>query len=134
VGAFGEVEESDLLDLLTHLVEKSLVAVDAEGERYRLLESVRQYGQERLNEAGEEDQAHARHLAFYLALAEVAEPKLLGPEEGAWLARLELEQPNFLLAHASCERAESGAMPALRLAFALRNYWLDRGLLGLGIG
>jgi predicted ATPase/class 3 adenylate cyclase len=132
VSAFGVVDESDVLELLTHLVEKSLVVLEAEGGRYRLLETVRQYAQHRLNEADEEGQARARHLAFYLALAETAEPELLGADEGVWLARLELEQPNFLLAHASCERAESGAMPALRLAFALRNYWLDRGLLGLG--
>ena len=89
-------------------------ALQAEGQRYRLLETVRQYAQERLNDAGEEEQARAWHLAFYLALAEKAEPGLVGPEEGAWVARLELEQSNFLLAHAACERAESGVAAALR--------------------
>ena len=49
MGAGGEIDKSDVLDLLIHLVEKSLVVLDAEGERYRLLETVRQYAQERLS-------------------------------------------------------------------------------------
>jgi non-specific serine/threonine protein kinase len=132
VAAFGDVDESDVLDLLTHLVEKSLVVLQSDGERYRLLESVKQYGQERLNESGEEDEARERHLAFYLALAEKAEPELLGAEAGASLARLDVEQPNLLSADASCDRTESGATAGLRLVFALRNSWADRGLSGLG--
>lgn len=132
VAAFGDVDEPDVLDLLTHLVEKSLVVLQSDGERYRLLESVKQYGQERLHEAGEEDEARTRHLAFYLALAETAEPELLGAEAGVSLARLNIEQPNLFLAHTSCDRTESGAMSGLRLVFALRNSWADRGLSGLG--
>ncbi len=132
VAAFGDVDESNVLDLLTHLVEKSLVVLQSDGERYRLLESVKQYGQERLGESGEEDEARERHLAFYLALAEKAEPELLGAEAGASLARLDVEQPNLLSAHASCDRTESGATAGLRLVFALRNSWADRGLSGLG--
>ncbi|TMH66470.1 MAG: tetratricopeptide repeat protein, partial [Betaproteobacteria bacterium] len=132
VAAFGDVDESDVLDLLTRLVEKSLVVLQSDGERYRLLESVKQYGQERLGESGEEDEARERHLAFYLALAEKAEPELLGAEAGASLARLDVEQPNLLSAHASCDRTESGATAGLRLVFALRNSWADRGLSGLG--
>src|SRR5438132_4759695 len=132
VAAFGDVDESDVLDLLTRLVEKSPVVLQSDGGRYRLLESVKQYGQERLGESGEEDEARERHLAFYLALAEKAEPELLGAEAGASLARLDVEQPNLLSAHASCDRTESGATAGLRLVFALRNSWADRGLSGLG--
>ena len=132
VGAFGGVDEAEVTDLLTHLVEKSLVFVDATGNRYRLLEVVRQYAQERLSESGEEAEARARHLAFYLALAEAAEPQLVGADQGTWEARLDIEQPNLLLAHASCEVPESGANAGLRFAFALRNYWIDRSTLGLG--
>ena len=132
VCAFGDLNESDVLDVLTHLVEKSLVVLQANGERYRLLESVKHYGEERLREAGEEVRVRDRHLAFYLALAEEAEPQLLGAEQGAWEVRLEIEQPNLLLAHTACEHTESGPTAGLRLAFALRNYWLDRGLLELG--
>jgi predicted ATPase/class 3 adenylate cyclase len=132
VTAFGKFHESDVLDLLAHLVDKSLIVSQPDGGRFRLLETVRQYAQERVREAGEEDEARARHLAFYLALAEAAEPELLGADEGVWCARLDLEQPNLLQAHASCERVESGATAGLRFAFSLRNYWIDRGLLGLG--
>ena len=75
VGAGGEIEVASVLDLLARLVEKSLVALDMEGARYRLLETVRQYAQERLEESGESGDARTRHLAFYLALAEEAGPR-----------------------------------------------------------
>ena len=68
VGSGGGVEESEVLDLLTDLVDKSLVLVDAEDGRYRLLETVRQYAQELLIKSGEEEDARARHLGFFLAL------------------------------------------------------------------
>ena len=89
VGGDGDVARTDVLDLLTNLVEKSLVSLGLEDERYRLLETVRQYAQERLDESGEADRARAWHLAFYVALAERARPELVGPEQGAWLARLD---------------------------------------------
>jgi predicted ATPase len=76
VGIDGDVETADVLDLLTNLVEKSLVTLEAEGERYRLLETVRQYAQERLSNSGEEDASRTRHLTFYLILAEKARPEL----------------------------------------------------------
>ena len=92
-----------MLDLLAHLVEKSLVTLDLESARYRLLETVRQYAHERLVESAERDDARARHLAFYLALAESARAGLRGPEQATWLARLDLERENLLLAHSCCE-------------------------------
>src|SRR6185437_13783986 len=75
---------SGVLDLLTELVAKSLVqVVEHEGQsRYHLLETVRQYALERLASAGEADMWEERHLAYYLALAEAAEPHLRGPEVG----------------------------------------------------
>ena len=72
VGAGGDVSRTDVLGLLANLVDKSLVTLEAEGERYRLLETVRQYAHERLDESGEADQAHRRHLDFFLALVDVA--------------------------------------------------------------
>ncbi len=133
VCASGDVRESDVLDLLANLVEKSLVVLESEGGRYRLLETVRQYAQELLNESGEDAQARTRHLAFYLALAEKAQPELVGPQQGAWLAQLDLERENFLLAHAWAEHAEGGGPKGLRLVSALKPYWINRGLLGLGL-
>ena len=132
VGSDGDVDTVDVLDLLTNLVEKSLVALDASGERYRLLDTVRQYAQERLDESGEGNQVRTRHLGFYLALAEKVMPELVGPEQGTWLSRLDLERENILAAHAWCDRAEQGADCGLRLAYAVRLYWINRGLLGLG--
>jgi predicted ATPase/class 3 adenylate cyclase len=132
VGADGDVARTDVLDLLTNLVEKSLVVLDPEGARYRLLETVREYAQERLNESGYGDHGRTRHLAFYLALAERARPELVGPEQGAWLVRLDLERENLLAAHAWCDRAEGGAELGLKLVCSVWRYWLSRGLLGLG--
>ena len=132
VGAHGDVDRVDVLDFLTRLVDKSLVEIDSQGERYRLLETVRQYAQELLHASGEEAATRARHLAFYLTLAEKARPHLVGPEQGAWLSRLDLERENLLSAHAWCDLAPAGAEPGLRLAYAVKPYWFNRGLLGLG--
>ena len=66
IGQGGGVADADIPVLVTGLVEKSLVEFDAEGERYRLLDTVRQYAQERLGEAGERRGARSHHLAFYL--------------------------------------------------------------------
>jgi len=132
VGAGGAIDEASVLDVLAHLVEKSLVVLEAEGERYGLLDTVRQYAQERLVESGEGDAARARHLLFHLALAEKARPELVGPHQAAWFARLDLERENVLAAHAWCDDAEEGGQLGLRLVSALRRYWIMRGVLGLG--
>src|SRR5205823_798782 len=91
------IEDWQVLDLLTQLVEKSLVGYEPqEGEgRYRLLETVRQYGRERLLETGEEVLMRGAHRDYFLALAETAEPLLRGPEQKAWIDRLEREYDNL---------------------------------------
>jgi non-specific serine/threonine protein kinase len=132
IGAAGAVAKADVLDLLTNLVEKSLVKSDAGGDRYRLLETVRQYAQERLDESGERDLAYNNHLRFYLEFAERAWPELVGPNQGRWLKELDLERDNILAAHALCEHANCDAELGLRLASSVKRYWLNRGLLGLG--
>jgi predicted ATPase/DNA-binding winged helix-turn-helix (wHTH) protein len=132
VGAGGAIDVADVLDLLTELIEKSMVVVEANGERYRLLDTVRQYACERLDESGDGDSARERHLAFYLAFAEKAWPELSGPKQGEWFTRLDLERENLLVAHAWCGRAEDSAELGLRLVFALLNYWIHRGGLELG--
>jgi predicted ATPase/DNA-binding CsgD family transcriptional regulator len=116
-----------VLDLLARLVDKSLVEVDAPaGEgRYRLLETVRQYGWERLFEAGEAEATRDRHLAWCLALAERADPGLRGAEQLAWLARLEVEHDNLRSALAWCLDREPPV--ALRLASALWQFWRLHG-------
>jgi len=122
-----------VLNLLANLVDKSLVVLDAEGERYRMLETVREYALSRLDESGEGDATRSRHLAFHLALAEEARPQLEGPEEAEWLARIDLESENLLAAHAWCDRAPEGATLGQRLVHAVHPYWFIRGLMGLGL-
>jgi predicted ATPase/class 3 adenylate cyclase len=132
VGAGGTHEMTNVLDLLTRLVEKSLVAREApDGGRYRLLETVRQYAQEKLIDSGEDDDIRTRHLAFYLSFAERADPKLRGPDAGAWLSRLDLEGENLLSAHAWCDRADGGAALGLRLVHSVKRYFATRGLFAL---
>lgn len=91
VCAGDDLDPAELLDVLTRLVDKSLVQVEAGpgAAWYRLLEPVRQYGAGRLAAACETADARARHAACYVALAERAAPALRGPEQAAWLDRLE---------------------------------------------
>ncbi len=135
VAAFEAIDEWAVLDHLGALVEKSLVTVEQNesGEmRYRMLETMRQYALERLAEAGEQQATRERHLACFLALAEAAKPQLSGPDQGAWLKRLELDRDNLLSAHGWCDEAENGAERGLRLVNALMRFWLSRGLLVQG--
>jgi predicted ATPase len=114
-------DEFEVLDVLTRLGDKSLVIAErtASGTtRYSMLETVRQYAQERLDESGAREVARTRHLDYYLALAEEGRPKLQGSEQGAWLSRFDLERENLLSAHAWCESAPGGAEKDLRLAYA----------------
>ncbi len=123
-------DESDVLNFLTDLVNKSLVAFDEQqGQgRYRLLETVRQYGWERLVESGEDADARRRHRDYYLALAEQAELELRGPDQGAWLKRLDTEYDNLRVA-IDWSRMEGGTLEGgLRLAGALYFFWEVRGL------
>jgi predicted ATPase/class 3 adenylate cyclase len=132
VGAHGTIAAGDVLDLLTRLVEKSLVIADLDGGRYRMLDTVRQYAHERLLETAQADAARDRHLAFYVQLVETARTELVGPNQGPWLERLDRERENILAAHARCDSALDGAEAGLRLIHSIRFYLLSRGLLALG--
>jgi tetratricopeptide (TPR) repeat protein len=134
VGDEGEVQSVDVVDLLDRLVQKSLVEFDAEADRYRLLETVRQYATERLVEAGEEAAARTRHLEFQVTLTQQG---VLGscsdPSSGRGCSGLDAERENLLAAHRWCDHAENGGESGLWLVGALRGYWLRRGLLQMGI-
>ena len=97
VCAGEDLERDEVLELLSHLVDKSLVTARERGgeARYRLLETVRQYGREKLSESGEAGRLRERHAGYYLALAEEAEPELKGARQVAWLERLEREHDNL---------------------------------------
>ena len=134
VGAAGDVSEGYVLDLVARLVEKSLVTLDASGERYRMLETVRQYASEKLTQSGESEAARTRHLLFFLELAERARPHLVGPRQTEWLIRLDQDRDNIVAAHAWCDHAAGGGPLGLRVVRAVRTYCVRRGLLALGRG
>lgn len=131
--AGGGIEASSVLDLLAQLVKKSLVMVETEDQeaRYRLLETVREYGRTKLVDAGETPILCQRHRDWYLGLAERAEPRLFSKEQSAWFDQLEMEHDNFREAlEWSLKNAEYQA--ALRLAGALHWFWHVRGYFSEG--
>ncbi|MBN9742404.1 AfsR family transcriptional regulator [Amycolatopsis sp. A1MSW2902] len=127
------VRHEEVLDLVTRLVDRSLVVVanGPAGIRYRLLESVAAYATERLHETSDAADTRIRHLHHYLALAERAEPRLRGDEQRTWLTRLDAEAGNMRAALDEAVRA-SATEEAVRLATALSWWWLLRGRLAEG--
>ena len=123
------VDQDDVLEVLSELVDKSLVVVEAGEERvprFRMLEPVRQYSQERLQESGTAEQVRERHARYCLALAQEAEPELEGEDQTRWMDRLEAEHDN-LRAALSWALEGGEADLGLRLAGALRLFWVMRG-------
>ncbi|HEU5099276.1 MAG TPA: BTAD domain-containing putative transcriptional regulator [Roseiflexaceae bacterium] len=124
------IAADDMLELLAHLVDKSLVLVEAQAGkavRYRLLEPIRQYAREQLLEAGEVAATQQRHTRFFLALAETAEPQLYGAQQVLWLERLEAEHDNLRAALHWAAQRDNVAL-SVRLAGALWRFWAARGL------
>jgi predicted ATPase len=131
VGVAGEVDAGNVLGLLGHLVEQSLVtaadtSADGDGTRYRMLEPVRQYALERLEESGEAQETRRRHATFFLTLVERAEPELRGPNQVEWLDSLEKENGNFRAAMGWALSAGE-AETAVRMGWALWLFWWLRG-------
>ena len=131
VAAGPDVPPGEVARLLGALVDKSLVQFDHAGAgpgRYRLLETVRQYAAGRLDAQGPEAVTHARtaHRDYCLALAEAAAPQLIGPDQAAWLDRLDAELGN-LRAAIAVSLTQADPEPGLRLAVSLRVYWRVRG-------
>ncbi len=129
------LEEWDVLDLLTGLVDKSLALAETRDghTRYWLLETVLQYARERLLESGDAEAIRDRHLGFCLVLAEEAEPQLTGPQQVAWLNKLEAEHDNWRAALDWCQENVDKAETGLRLAAALSEFWHMRGPRSEGI-
>ncbi len=130
-------ERSDTLSVLdgvSSLLEQSLLIpvphVDGE-QRYSMLETIREFVLERLAESGEAGAVNQAHAAFFLTLAERAEPELTGPEQAIWLERLEADHPNMGAA-LEWSLAVDQAASALRLAGALWHFWQVRGHVGEG--
>ncbi|WP_103961203.1 BTAD domain-containing putative transcriptional regulator [Nonomuraea solani] len=122
--------EQDVLDVMTRLVDRSLVVVErgAAGARFRLLESIAAFSLDRLRDAAETDLVRDRHARYYLDLAERARPHLYGSEQRQWLHLLDLERANLRAALDHTARRGAGDL-ALRLVNALAWYWFLRGRL-----
>jgi non-specific serine/threonine protein kinase len=139
----GVIHPAEVLDLLTQLVNKSLVVVGrrlGEDTRYRYLETIRQYAYDRCLESGEIDGLRRRHRDWYLDFVERAEVELRGVNQTVWLEKLELEHDNIRSAlrwilereipeeELQSEEAEAG----LRMVGALRRFWDTRGYVSEG--
>ncbi|MGP3964839.1 BTAD domain-containing putative transcriptional regulator [Nonomuraea sp. 3N208] len=116
-----------VFDVLTALIEKSLLLADGEGTpRYRMLNTIREYAAHRLAEAGETEPARRAHLAYFTELAETADPHLRRAEQLEWLSTLEAEHDNISAALRGAI-AEGWAQEAMRLVAAAGYYWYFSG-------
>lgn len=131
IGADDAADAEPVLDLLTHLVDKSLVEVESgTAPRYRLLETVRQYAREKLAAAGEAPRFRTRHREWFLSLAETGARFLQGPQQKPWLDRLDGERDNF---RAALDWAiEDDPDRALALTAALWRWSYLHGYLSIG--
>ena len=114
------------LQILLALINKSLIQPDYTG-RYHIHELLRQFGSEKLREAGETERTRDHHLEFFLEVAEESEPYLWGSEQVTWLNQLEIEHDNLRAALEWGRTAEGKAESGLLLAGSLENFWSSRG-------
>jgi non-specific serine/threonine protein kinase len=129
-----EAGEIDLVHQLARLVDKSLVVVEhhADGPtRYCMLETVRQYAHERLQESGEAVAYHDAHLAYFLDFVAAAHAQI-PTRFAATLTRIDQELANLMAAHAWCEQSHIPAERGLELVARVRRYWIERGQFMLG--
>jgi tetratricopeptide (TPR) repeat protein len=134
VCAGDHIGPGQVVEMLLALVEKSLVIADEDEagvRRYRLPDTLREYGRERLLDSGQSEALHRRHAAYYLALVERAEPELDGSRQADWIRRLGLEQGEIRAALEWLE-ARGEVQEALRLAGAMSRFWEIRGHLREG--
>ncbi len=119
---------NQVLDLLTRLVDRSLVLVEGQDTvaRYRSLETLRQFGAERLAAASETESVRNRHYDWYVALAQRADSALSGPDQANWIAVLEREHDNARAALRWCVQSAAGER-ALALSTAYAYFWEIRG-------
>lgn len=132
VCAGDALESHQILDLLLRLVDKSLVVADAQnGEtRYHLLETIRQYAQEKLLGSGEGELVRNRHLDFFVGFAELADLKIKSAARPMWTNRVVLEYENLRVA-LECS-VQKGGNSGLQLVCALHRFWQLRGYFSEG--
>jgi predicted ATPase/class 3 adenylate cyclase len=135
VCAVDGLAHRDIFDLLNSLADKSLLVVETapSGEtRYTMLESIWDYADDKLTQYGEGALFRRRHLEFFVAFAQKAEPHLFGPDQKEWLDRLAQEQPNLNRALHTSMDEPAMIEPGLRVAGALTRYWEVRSYLTEG--
>ncbi|WP_067899607.1 protein kinase domain-containing protein [Nocardia vaccinii] len=124
------------LDVLSSLVDKSTLVRDASETvvRFRMLETVRDYGREKLRESGEDTELRRRHRDWYRQLALDAEAEWISDRQLDWIARIERELPNLREALESClsEDTRQAARTGLRITAALYDFWSFSGLFDEG--
>lgn len=124
-----EIDAFEVMELLNSLCDKSLVIADHLGNRtrYRLLETVRQYGRDLLIEHGEDVHWRSQHLRYFLELAQRSESNLGGQDSQIWLDLLDLEFENFAVAMENSLTDPEGPSLGQRLGAALWRFWMMRG-------
>lgn len=143
------VEEWEVLDVLTSLLDKSLVFAEpqggveggVDGTRYQMLETLKQYGAEKLDAGGETVKISIKHRNYFVAWLEEVEPQRVGPGQAAWLTRIEIEHDNLRAvldecAMPSAERsanAEAAETAGLRIVASIWQFWDTRGYPNEGI-
>ena len=130
----GKIEALEVLDLLANLVDKSLVISEEQDglRRYRLLETIRQYADDRLGEVGEDDEFTRKHAEYFTRLVDEAYGGLWGAQQAFWLEQLDTENDNI---HAALEWLDSSSADPklfLHLAGSLWKYWEIRGQISEG--
>jgi non-specific serine/threonine protein kinase len=137
VGGNGAAtDEPSVLVALVGLVDKSVLAVETDGvdstSRYRMLETIRQYGHRRLDRTGSADETRRRHLSWYRDLARRFEAESCSVDQLDWARRFQREQPNLRAALDFAINDPEHGHDALDLCVNLRSYWIVRSRLGEG--
>jgi len=131
---FGAISSDQVLDLLSALVDKSMVVRDATraGPQFRLVETLRDYALERLVDAGEIEEVRRRHSDWYTRCVERFRADLIGPRQLELAAGIDRQLANIRAALEFNLGTSGSPADALRVAGALNLYWVSRGLLSEG--
>ncbi|MGH8796957.1 MAG: hypothetical protein ACREXI_07870, partial [Caldimonas sp.] len=129
VCAAEAVDGDDVLDLLGSLVEKSLISLDERdaGARYRMLETIRDYAREKLEQRGSAAAAAVSHCEHYFKMAKEANVGLKGPDHAVWIERVETELDNLRSAMSLALAGGVDAFIIVKFAVALQGFWILRG-------
>lgn len=121
-----KISKGEMLDLLSQLVEKSIIIYDEVKERYWILETIKQYGEEKLKESNEEEKFFTKHLDYFAEQSSLSKFKLSGKTNPEWLDKIETEHNNFISAidwSVKCLKMDKGSL----IASELGNFWTTRG-------